>query len=110
MTHQLHRARLPLEIYPVSAGVKGGLAGSVVMAVLAVLYGLIVQHSVWYPINLLAAGFFPQAQNTTAQLAAFQPDYLIIAVIIHSSLRFWSGCSMAQCFRCFRAARFCWVV
>src|ERR1700760_3205216 len=33
----LHRARLPLEIYPLSAGVKGGLAGSVVMAALAVI-------------------------------------------------------------------------
>ena len=59
ITHELHRARLPLEIYPVSAGVKGGLAGSVAMAVLAIAYGLIAQHSVWYPINLLAAGFFP---------------------------------------------------
>ena len=28
-----HRARLPIETYPVSAGVKGGLAGSVAMAV-----------------------------------------------------------------------------
>jgi hypothetical protein len=83
MTHQQHRARLPLEIYPVSAGVKGGLVGSVVMAILAIIYGLIFQHSVWYPINLLAAGFFPEAQNTTAQLAAFQPTYLILAVIIH---------------------------
>ena len=83
MTHQQHRARLPLEIYPVSAGVKGGLIGSVVMAILAILYGLIFQHSVWYPINLLAAGFFPEAQNTTAQLAAFQPYYLMLAVIIH---------------------------
>lgn len=83
MTHQQHRARLPLEIYPVSAGVKGGLIGSMVMAILAVLYGLIFQHSVWYPINLLAAGFFPQAQNTIAQLAAFQPYYLMLAVIIH---------------------------
>src|SRR5260370_13504740 len=38
ITDDLHRARLPLDIYPISAGVKGGLAGSVVMAVLAVLY------------------------------------------------------------------------
>ncbi len=30
ITHDLHRARLPLETYPISAGVKGGLAGSVV--------------------------------------------------------------------------------
>src|SRR5580765_7122413 len=35
MHRDLHRARLPLEIYPVSAGVKGGVAGGVAMAVLA---------------------------------------------------------------------------
>src|ERR1051325_6728296 len=33
-----HRARLPLEIYPYSAGVRGGLVGGAVMAVLAILY------------------------------------------------------------------------
>ena len=49
ITHDLHRARLPLEIYPISAGVKGGLAGSVAMAVLAMLYGVVGQHSIWYP-------------------------------------------------------------
>src|SRR5437016_6668792 len=32
MTEERHRARLPLEIYPISAGIKGGLAGSVAMA------------------------------------------------------------------------------
>jgi hypothetical protein len=83
ITHEPHRARLPLEVYPVSSGIKGGLAGSVAMAVLAVGYGLIVQHSLWYPINLLAAGFFPGANNTTEQLASFQPTMLIIATIIH---------------------------
>src|SRR5215472_5625466 len=34
MEKELPRARLPLEIYPISAGLKGGLAGSVVMAIL----------------------------------------------------------------------------
>src|SRR5580700_1385060 len=52
VANELQRAYLPLEIYPISAGVKGGLAGSVAMAVVAMLYGLISQHSVWYPINL----------------------------------------------------------
>jgi hypothetical protein len=83
ITHNPHRARLPLEIYPVSAGVKGGLAGSVAMAVLAMTYGLIGPHSLWYPINLLAAGFFPPAENSPARLAGFHLDYLIIATIIH---------------------------
>ena len=51
----LPRALLPLETYPVSAGIKGGLAGSVAMAVLACLYGALKEGSIWYPINLLAA-------------------------------------------------------
>jgi hypothetical protein len=83
ITHEPHRGRIPLEIYPISAGVKGGLAGSAAMAVLAIAYGWISHHSVWYPINLLAVGFFPEAENTTAQLAAFQPNYLVVATIIH---------------------------
>ena len=81
-TQELHRARLPLEIYPTSAGVKGGLAGSVAMAILAVLYGILSGHGVWYPINLLSAGFFP-ARTTTEQIAAFHWDALIIAAILH---------------------------
>src|ERR1700690_1415771 len=82
MTEELHRARLPLEIYPISAGVKGGLAGSLAMAVLAALYGIISGHGIWYPINLLSAGFFP-ARATIAQIAAFHWDALIIAAILH---------------------------
>ena len=38
---ELPRASLPLEIYPVSAGIKGGLAGGAAMALLACLYGVL---------------------------------------------------------------------
>jgi hypothetical protein len=80
----LPRAWLPVEIYPVSAGVKGGLAGSVAMAALATLFGIASHTSIWYPINLLAAGFFPAAVNaTTAQLSAFHLPAFLIAVPIH---------------------------
>ena len=82
MHRELPRANLPLEIYPVSAGVKGGVAGGVAMAVLAVLYGIVSGHGIWYPINLLAVGFFP-AIRTTAQIAAFHLPSLIIASIVH---------------------------
>src|SRR4051812_1481787 len=34
------RAWLPVEVYPISAGIKGGLAGGAVMAALAGLYGI----------------------------------------------------------------------
>src|SRR2546423_4585245 len=33
------RAWLPVEIYPISAGIRGGLAGGLVMAILALVYG-----------------------------------------------------------------------
>src|SRR6266702_4705620 len=82
MSRDLHRARLPLEVYPVSAGVKGGLAGSVVMAGLAVIYGVSSHHTVWYPINLLAAGFFPRIE-TTAELDAFHGEAFVVASILH---------------------------
>jgi formate-dependent nitrite reductase membrane component NrfD len=52
------------------------------MAVLAVLYGIISGHGIWYPINLLSAGFFPE-RVTTEQIAAFHWDALIIATIVH---------------------------
>ena len=54
------RAWLPVQTYPVSAGVKGGWAGSVAMAVVACIYGLLKAGSIWYPINLLAAVIYAQ--------------------------------------------------
>ena len=79
---ELRRAFLPLEIYPISAGIKGGLAGSVAMAVVAMLYGILSRTSIWYPINLLAAVFFPATTNT-AVIAAFHLRALLIAIPIH---------------------------
>ena len=76
------RATLPLEIYPISAGVRGGIAGGIAMAILAALYGVVSGHGIWYPINLLAAGFLPAA--TPAQLSAFYPTAFFIALAIHA--------------------------
>jgi formate-dependent nitrite reductase membrane component NrfD len=54
------------------------------MAALAMLYGIVSHTSIWYPINLLAAGFFPEATTaTTAQIAAFHLSAFLIAVPIH---------------------------
>jgi hypothetical protein len=81
---ELARALLPLETYPISAGIKGGLAGSVAMAVLACLYGLIKQGSIWYPINLLAATAYSEyLRFGTASLDAFHLSSFSIAVVIH---------------------------
>ena len=82
MTEELHRARLPLEVYPITAGARGGMAGSVAMAILAVMYGIISGRGMWYAINVLAAGFFP-GRHPFAQIGAFQWDSLLIASVLH---------------------------
>jgi hypothetical protein len=80
----LPRAALPLEVYPVSAGIKGGLVGAVVMALLAMAYGIVSGNGIWYPINLLAAGFFAQAaQLPSSEIAAFHLRPLLLASVIH---------------------------
>jgi hypothetical protein len=81
---EMHRARLPIEIYPVAAGIKGGLAGSVAMAVLASLYGVLTHGSVWYPINLLAAVVYAQPLLLSMEhLTSFQPELLLVATALH---------------------------
>src|ERR1700683_2823175 len=80
----LPRALLPLETYPVSAGIKGGLAGSVAMAILACLYGLVGHGSIWYPINLLAATVYTESlQFGTASLTSFHLVSFLLAAAIH---------------------------
>jgi cytochrome c oxidase subunit 1 len=78
--HQ-HRSRLPLEIHPVSAGIRGGLAGSIVDICLGMIWGAFSRNGVWYPANVLAAGFFPQ-RTTIQQLIAFHWDALLIGTAI----------------------------
>ena len=81
---EIKRTRIPVEIYPYSAGIKGGLAGGVAMAVLACIYGLLSQHSIWYPINLLASIVYAQSmQLSMAHLTGFHPALVVVATLIH---------------------------
>jgi hypothetical protein len=78
------RAWLPVHTYPVSAGVKGGFAGSAAMAVLACAYGVLKAGSIWYPINLLAATVYAQSLKLgPSQLYSFHADSFAIAVGLH---------------------------
>jgi hypothetical protein len=80
-----HRAHLPIETYPVSSGIKGGIAGGIAMIVPALIYGLVAQHSIWYPINLLGgAGVANWRNPSTADIAAFHWQGLLVAIVIHS--------------------------
>ena len=79
------RAWLPLQTHPISAGLKGGLAGGVAMAVLACAYGVVKARSIWYPINLLAASVYAQSLRLgTSQLYSFHADSFAIALLLHA--------------------------
>ena len=81
---ELNRAIIPIEVYPVKAGIKGGLAGSLAMALLAMLYGLLMHGSIWYPINLLASVVFAQAlQLPMEYLRSFHLVLLVVATLLH---------------------------
>ena len=78
------RAWLPVHTYPISAGVKGGFAGAVAMAVLACAYGVLKAGSFWYPINLLAAVVYAESLKLgPAQLYSFHADTFAIALVLH---------------------------
>ena len=80
------RIQVPFESYPsiLAAGVKGGIAGGIAMIPPAILYGLIAEHSIWYPVNLLGgAGVANWRNPTTADIAAFHWEGLLLATAIH---------------------------
>jgi len=80
-----HRARLPVAIYPYSAGLRGGIAGGGAMAVLAIAYGLVAYGSPWYAINILAAAVLTDlASADAATLATFNAVAFGVACMIHA--------------------------
>ncbi len=75
----------PTETYPIVSGIKGGIAGGFAMIIPAMIYGLIAQHSIWYPINLMGgAGIANWTDTSTANIAAFHWQGLIAASVIHA--------------------------
>jgi hypothetical protein len=87
VAQHVKRAWLPLKIYPISAGIKGGLAGGVAMALLAVLYGVIFFHSIWYPINLLAGSLYtPASMPSTEAMMHFRFDWFLFALAMHVTM------------------------
>ncbi len=97
-----HRKLLPIETFSIIAGIKGGLAGGTAMIVPAALFSLLKYHSIWYAMNLLAAGGFVVGRGS---LTLSWPSS-ICGVCWQLQLftdwhRCLSGCSMAPCCLCF---------
>jgi hypothetical protein len=79
-----YRLRLPVKYHPVSAGVKGGLIGGLVMPVPALIYGWLSGHGIWWPINLLSGMIVPGVGTmSTEELEQFHPMLLVWGIVIH---------------------------
>src|SRR6202012_1971345 len=48
-----HRSLFPMQTYTVPSGIRDAFAGGHAMIVIDELYGFVIHHSLWYPINLL---------------------------------------------------------
>lgn len=82
-----YRFRLPEKMHPVSAGLKGGLAGGVVMTLPALAWGLLTGHGIWFPVNLLAGTLLPGVDAMPVpELEQFSPVLLAIGVVMHAAM------------------------
>lgn len=83
---ETHRAQLPLDTFPVSSGIKGGIAGGLAMVIPAEIYGVIRYHSIWYVVNLLGgAGVGSWTNPTVDQMSHFRLSAFITANIIQGA-------------------------
>lgn len=79
-----HREHFPAATHPYAAGFVGGLLGGAVMAVVACAWGVLVNGSLWYPVNVLAAVGVPSlAAASVETLKEFSLIGLVVAVITH---------------------------
>jgi hypothetical protein len=80
-----YRLRLPEQVHPISAGIKGGILGGLVMPLPALAYGLLSGHGPWYPVNLLAGMWLPGiGRMSAAALEQFHPSLLVVAIVVHA--------------------------
>lgn len=78
------RLILPVETFQFSTGLRGGIAGGIAMTIPAALFSLLRYHSLWYAMNLLAAGGFVSWANASdAFLGQFHMQGLLAALAIH---------------------------
>jgi hypothetical protein len=82
-----YRLRLPEAVHPISAGLRGGLAGGALMPVPALVWGLASGHGLLYPVNLLAGMVLPGVgAMTVPDLEQFHFTLFLVALVIHATM------------------------
>jgi hypothetical protein len=82
-----YRTQLPLRVHPISAGVRGGILGGLVIPFPALIYGVISGHGIWYPVNLLAGMVVPGIDKLSpTELEQFHASFVLIGLVIHAAI------------------------
>ncbi len=77
------RKILPIETFRITTGIRGGIAGGTAMVIPATLFSLLKYHSLWYAVNLLAAGgFVSWAGASDAFLSQFHLQGVLAGFLI----------------------------
>jgi len=86
------RTILPIETFRITTGIRGGIAGGIAMIAPATLFSLLKYHSLWYAVNLLAAGgFVSWAGASDAFLSQFHIEGLLAGLAIHGCISLLVG-------------------
>jgi mono/diheme cytochrome c family protein len=91
-----YRFQLPEKVHPISAGMKGGILGGLLMPIPAVIWAVTNGHSIWYPVNLLAGLVLPGLTDMPLaqlhdNLEMFHPWGFVCAIIMHVALSIGFG-------------------
>ncbi len=87
---------VPEFVYPISAGIYGGLLGGLAMIPFALIYGLLSGKGIWFPVNLIAATVIRAWQHySPEQLAAFHISGLVVGLTIHAIMSAGLGVAFA---------------
>jgi mono/diheme cytochrome c family protein len=91
-----YRFQLPQHVQPLSAGLKGGILGGILMPIPAMIWALSAGHSIWYPVNLLAGLILPGLTDMPAaelhkNLEMFHPWGTLCALIMHATMSIGFG-------------------
>ena len=86
------RKILPIETFRITTGIRGGIAGGTAMVVPATLFSLLKYHSLWYAVNLLAAGgFVSWAGASDAFLSQFHLQGVLAGFLIQGFISLLVG-------------------
>ncbi|MCE9564821.1 MAG: hypothetical protein K8U57_22535 [Planctomycetes bacterium] len=87
-----YRFRLPEKVHPISAGIKGGIVGGLVMPIPALVWAVLSNHSLWFPVNLLAGIVLPGLDEMPAdELQKFNMLWFVIGVVGHAVMSLTVG-------------------